>query len=641
MAFATTGALVALPVIADPIPISAFARMPAIRNVVISPDGRFFAMIQSEGDKSAVTTLDLQSKEASRVVLGEDKDGRYRLSWCNWGNNTRLVCGYRAVVRKGAIYAQTRLVAVNADGTGTKLLMQDRFVAGTQLQDGVVDWTYDDPNTILVEGDEDVDAFPEVYELNIYDGKMKVRVLDREPIRGFVSDRKGNVRLGYGRVGTQVSYYARNVGATDWTRLEKFTVFSEGNRLTPIAITTDPSKVYAIGNHEGRDALWEMDLSDRANPVLIASHPEVDVDNAILNTDGRLMGVYYDTDRPVAFYTDPVWRGVSDSINKIFPSTSFSEIYDQSKDENLFVIRSGSDVDSGGYYLLNRAQNRLSSIGKAYPELEPYKAQFGKMQSINYKARDGVVIPGYLILPPGSEQKSLPLIVMPHGGPIARDTWGFGWLEQFLVSRGYAVLQMNFRGSSGYGKDWQHAAHQDWGGLTYDDITDGAKWAIKEGIADPKRMCIVGWSFGGYAALLGATRNSDLYKCSVSIAGVSDLIDLENDQRAFVGGGEIARKQIGTGHEKLVADSPRRHPDGVAIPVLLIHGEMDMTVRYEHSAEMASALKNAKKAYKLVKIPAADHSMSRESERVTLLSELEVFLKTHLGSDNVSGSATR
>lgn len=253
------------------------------------------------------------------------------------------------------------------------------------------------------------------------------------------------------------------------------------------------------------------------------------------------------------------------------------------------------------------------------------------MRAINYPAKDGTVIPGYLTVPLGARTENLPLVVMPHGGPIARDSWGFDPWVQFLASRGYAVLQMNFRGSDGYGSDWYWAAHQDWGGLSYSDITDGTRWAIAQGIADPKRICIVGASFGGYAALLGATRNSDLYRCAVSIAGVSDLPEMLADDQRFTNGA-IVRQQVGTDRAKLKEDSPRRHVEKVSIPVLMIHGDHDYTVEFDQTEMMASALKRAGKPYKTVKVAGADHHFSEDSDKRTLFTELETFLAAYLGT---------
>jgi dipeptidyl aminopeptidase/acylaminoacyl peptidase len=291
-------------------------------------------------------------------------------------------------------------------------------------------------------------------------------------------------------------------------------------------------------------------------------------------------------------------------------------------------VRASSDVDEGTYYLFDVSQRHLIKVGTSHPDTDP--ATIGHMQSISYPAQDGTTIPGYLTTPPGQRAEHLPLIVMPHGGPIARDSWGYDFLRAFLVSRGYAVLQMNFRGSSGYGEKWLYDARQElWGGLTYSDIIDGARWAVKQGIADPSKLCIVGWSFGGYAALLAATRNSDLFRCSVSIAGVSDLSMLERQDLNFIGGAST-RDQIGTNSAKLKADSPRNSAANVNIPLLMIHGDNDVQVNVEQSIAMDRALTKAQRPHEFILIKGADHQMSRESDRTTLLTAIDKFLATSL-----------
>ncbi len=219
----------------------------------------------------------------------------------------------------------------------------------------------------------------------------------------------------------------------------------------------------------------------------------------------------------------------------------------------------------------------------------------------------------------------------------ARDHWEFDPLRLFLASRGYAVLQVNFRGSSGFGSKWMMDAHQDWGGLSYSDITDGARWVVSQGIADPAHMCILGWSFGGYAALVGAVRNSDLYRCVVSIAGVSDLSLLEAQTSNFVNGA-IVREQIGTQRQKLKDDSPQRHADSVNMPVLLIHGDMDSQSNVEQSVAMDRELTHAHKKHELVIIKDGWHALSLESERTKLLTTIERFLTENLGPGAPAGN---
>ncbi len=346
----------------------------------------------------------------------------------------------------------------------------------------------------------------------------------------------------------------------------------------------------------------------------------------MLGMDNRLIGVRYDDGYPLMYFEDSRIGTLMGSIQKLEPAR-FDQFYGSSRDGKILLIRSVSDVDAPKFMMFNSDTNQLSNFGKSYPDRDP--TTLAPMRPISYPARDGTRIPAYLSAPPGAPAAHLPLIVMPHGGPIARDTWGYFFLRQFLVSRGYAVLQMNFRGSSGYGDDWFFAAHQDWGGLTYDDVIDGARWAIQQGIADPQRVCIVGWSFGGYLALLGAQRDPEVFRCAVDIAGPSDLALLIDEGHHWLGAASI-KKQIGTDPGKLKRDSPRLHAADFRIPLLMLQGKMDAQVPFEQSEKMDQALTRAGKAHRFVVVAGADHQFSALKDRVTLLQETDAFLREHL-----------
>jgi dipeptidyl aminopeptidase/acylaminoacyl peptidase len=405
-------------------------------------------------------------------------------------------------------------------------------------------------------------------------------------------------------------------------------VFDKENRLQIMRVIPGTNKGYAMGGNNGRQGLWEIDLADKQPPKLLFEHPQVDLGYfEYERTTGKLLGYSYETDRPYFQYVDERLGSVMQGINKALPNT-FNRAVSFTDDFKRFVILGTSDVNGGSYYYFDATTRKLSELGRAYPELKP--TALGRMRSIEYPARDGTKIPGYLTVPPDVRAENLPLVVMPHNGPASRDTWMFDYLQQFLVSRGYAVLQMNYRGSAGYGSEWLLTAHQDWGGIPYADIHDGALWAISQGIADPKRVCILGQGFGGYAALLGAVRNSDVYKCAASIGGVTDLTELLMDRWNYANS-DVIQERVGSNRDKIKSDSPALHAKEVGIPILLIHGTLDVMTPIEHSRRMARALKSAKKPYKLVEIKDADYSLWRQSERETMLLEVEEFLQAHLG----------
>jgi dienelactone hydrolase len=631
---------------AAPPSIETFAARSRIEGVALSPDGRYLSLIQTQHGTAAVVVIERKDGTAGsrKVVLGEPEN--FRISWCRWATASRLLCGYRTSAEiQGQYYILTRLVAVDADGGNMRVLLQDADETQGQFQDQVINWSPGIPDTVLIEADEGIGngalgaaapngvviadigthGLPAVFELNVVTGRLTLRQHSRQPIRHWVTDQQGQVRLGWGFEGTEISYYARLDADREWRRLSKFEVFSRGSGFMPIAISEDdPHVAYAIADANGREALWRMDLTDQSDATLLVSHPRADMSDPLRSRAGTLVGIRYDTEYPGVYYLQPRAQTVIDTLKKSLPG-QFTVIEDSALEHRLYVIGSMSDVDPLSYRVFDTRTGVITNIADPYPELD--RSSLAPMRPITYAARDGTMIPGYLSLPPGETKSALPLVVMPHGGPIARDTWEYFFLRQFLISRGYAVLQMNFRGSSGYGEDWFFAAHQDWGGLTYDDVVDATRWAIDQHIADPARVCIVGWSFGGYLALVGAQRNGDLFHCAVSIAGISDLRMLL-DERYF---SLTSRRQIGTDKDKLKRDSPRLHAADFRVPVLLLHGDSDAQVPFEQSVAMDSSLTHADRPHRFIAVHGADHSFSAESARSTLLREVEDFLRKNIG----------
>jgi dipeptidyl aminopeptidase/acylaminoacyl peptidase len=608
--------------------------------------------------------------------------GKFDIGWCRFANNQRLLCGLYGNIL-GKKYAEppfTRMFAVDADGANLKALEQIRktdanlFVTTTSFrnlnmnqgaavekseessytrqadgaggvifnnarggfgkayradrQDQVIDFTPGEDDSVLIQLDDDQDTYDSIFKLNLDSGVRAVAMHDRPPIRNYVTDGGGNPRIGWGTDGVTTSYFARLDGDAEWRQLGATRAFSASNPLRPIAMAVGANTAYALGDHEGRDALWSIDLTDAREPQLLFTHKLVDTGEPLFRHDRRLLGVRYDVERPYVWYADPKLRDFIDRLERLQPGR-VHEIADSSADMKVLVVRSSSDTDAGTYSVYDVEKDKLQKLGTGYPELDP--GSLGTMTNILYKAKDGTEIPGYLTVPTGAQNKNLPLVVMPHDGPMQRDSWEFNFLRNFLANRGYAVLQMNYRGSSGFGQKWWLDAHQDFAGLSYSDIHDATRWAVQEGIADPKRICIMGWGFGGYAALLGAMRNGDTYHCAVSIGGIADL-ETYQDEGLVSGERELRRQQLGTDAEKLRRNSPLQNAAQISIPVLLIHGAKDWQVQPDQSKAMARALGKHKKDHSLVVIKGATHDLERKSDRVTLLTAVEGFLAKNLSA---------
>ncbi len=306
-----------------------------------------------------------------------------------------------------------------------------------------------------------------------------------------------------------------------------------------------------------------------------------------------------------------------------------------SNDRKRVVVKVDSAELGPAYALVDLNTGKADWLGSVYSDLD--SAHVSPVRAIRYKAADGLGISGYLTLPKGRNPKNLPLIVLPHGGPEGRDTPGFDWWSQALASRGYAVLQPNFRGSEGFGWDFVKAGFGEWGKKMQTDLSDGVRDLVKQGIVDPKRVCIVGASYGGYAALAGATLDRGVYRCAVSVAGPSDLRRMLQSVRNANNGMTSAAQRYwlrfmgadGLTDPDLQAISPARLADQVDIPIMLIHGKDDTVVRYDQSVVMADALRKAGKPVELVTLDGEDHWLSRGATRLKMLTETVSFVEKH------------
>lgn len=618
------------------IPLEEFAAGPEMSGPRISPDGTHLAFVTMFKGERYVVVSDIAANKSQPIVRATS--GSYRATHCDFKTDTRLLCHFVGVEHHFGVgpYGASRLVALDRDGKNTRVLLQSGYygaatdTARTQFQDRILNMLPDDPRHILIEVAGSESVYPAVYRLDLDTGGMRVVAGARSPVLDWIVDRDGVVRFGSGFKDEEAVYITRNGQDAPWRTLLRFKRF-ESAGFAPLAFGPLPNQLFVSAPQQNRAAVWQMDLDENSDYQLVFSRPDVDADEIITwPYDNHVVGFLYEDDRPHVHFIDPTAAAINAAMDKALPDT-YHSIVDASRDGKSVLVESYSDVVPPLYHLMNLGTLKLSQIGQQSPALA--QARLAPTKPIIVPGPGGISIHGYLTLPVGTEPgKPIAAVVYPHGGPHARDHWGYDPMVQIMANRGYAVLQLNFRGSTGYGEEWKDAGHQAWGTVMHDDITAGAHWLVKQGIADPARMCIVGWSYGGYAALIGVVKEPRLYRCAVSIAGVSDLSQLAHDEESFYGGRDAALDSTGSDKATLAAESPVLHADRIKVPVLLVHGQDDFTVAKSQSEAMAKALTRAGVPHELVVIPAGEHSLLEPAMRLILYGKLTAFLAANLGS---------
>jgi dipeptidyl aminopeptidase/acylaminoacyl peptidase len=623
------------------IPLEVFAAGPQMAEPHLSPDGGKLVYLTSLAGQLRFAVRNLRTGD-ERIILNAAA-GAFSVTHCEFKTNDRLLCHLEGVARGGQperLFPASRLLAINADGGSLRILFRNSFfaqlppAAHSQFQDRIIHWLPDDAYHVLIELGDAGSVFPSVYRLDVYRGDLKLVVPSQPPVMDWTADPAGVVRFGYGfRADTGV-YIARSGPDAPWRTLEEFKRFDR-TRFDPLAFGARPNELLVFAPNQGRAAVWQIDLDAPANGLtLLFSHPDVDV-SGILEwpLDHHVAGFVYETDRPHTHFIDPRAAGIEQTLEGALPD-AYHVVVDSSRDESKLVTVSFSDVMPPRYHLLDTVRGSLTELGRQDANLD--ESQLAHVKPVTVPGPGGIAIPGYLTLPLGSQPgQRLPAVVLPHGGPYARDRWGYDPLVQVIASRGYAVLQLNFRGSTGYGEQWRDAGHQAWGTIMHADITAGAHWLIEQGIADPARLGIVGWSYGGYAALTGVEKEPELYRCAVSIAGVSDMSQMALDDERFYGGKDSAGDAMGTDPAALRAESPLQHVERIRVPVLLVHGEDDYTVLADQSRAMDRALSKAGLRHELVLIKHGEHSLVRPEMRLTLYRKLTEFLRANLGPGQI------
>lgn len=618
------------------LPVEAFANLPSVSQVRVSPNGKnvsFLRRIHAQGVRgTALSVYNRERGEVSMLLYADNK--KCVISWARWANDEQLLVGaVYPSTRFGADTTETRMLKVGLDGKPPESAYSRSFLRKLhyfpQFFDQIVDWMPEDPNHILVElSGEDV-YHSRVLQLDLQKGKVKTLQRSMKFVEGWETDRQHRVRIAYMREDTSHTILIKGTeDESRWTPLWEFESFSP-DQVWPMGFDEDPNVLYVKKYHEGRLAVFKVDLSDnpKTNMELVFSDENYDVNGRLIYsaTAKKVVGLTYFDDGGYIFW-DERYSAIQRGINQAFPEKD-NIILDFSGDEHEYIVLSTSDSDPGTYYLVDRKNQNLISLASRYQDLS--NELMVEKNWVNYRARDGLEIEAALSLPKGEKQGPYPTVIHPHGGPISYDGDEFDYWTQFFVNRGYAVLQMNFRGLSGYGFDFMSAGLKGWGKQMQTDVEDGTRWLIEKGIADPERICMVGASYGGYAALMEAARNSSLYKCAVSFAGVTDLNLLLNSSYNFTNY-DVVKEQIGDDRKDLKLNSPVRLAEQIDIPVLLVHGTKDRSVRVQHSRKMEKALKRAGKSVRYIEQKNGSHYLTNEAHRLQLFKEMDAFLAEYL-----------
>lgn len=621
------GALLACPVAGSVPPVDAFAKRSGIATARLSPDGQRIVYVAElpGGDEARIRDLETG---VERTVL-DGRDGKAGLRWCDWSGPRRVVCGTHWVDEiRGTFHEQTGLVAVDADGTARRRLMRD---SQDPLRDRIVDFLLADDRVVLIEHDEDGDGLPQVSRLDTRSGALRPIVRALNPIRRWLSDGRGLVRLGIGYEQGVGSIYVRAAEGDEWDLIARHRL-DDPAAWAPLAFGEDAADLYALKLHDGRYALFHVDLNRGGALSLMFAHPEFDVAGPVLLAPQShdLVAVRYVTDRPREHFFDAGEQALQRLLDAALPDR-VNLIVDRDLEGTRALVWSYSDAWPGSLHLLETSSGRMVEIGRQYPELDA--TGLGRTIALAYHARDGQLVPAYLTVPRDRVPQGLPAVLMPHGGPETRVVWGFDPLVQLLATRGFAVLQMNFRGSSGFGVGYLALGTGDWDGVMHRDVTDGANWLVRQGIADPDRLCIVGSSFGGYLALLGAVREPQRYRCAASQGGIADLNALLESKQPFRFS-ETWRERLGVDTQALARASPVTTAEQARAAILLVHGTADVVVPPAQSRAMARALERADRHVDVEMLEGCGHDLESEACRFEYYRRLDDFLRRQVLGDS-------
>jgi dipeptidyl aminopeptidase/acylaminoacyl peptidase len=638
-----------------------FARLPLVQDAAISPNGEYIATIASDGSIERVVVV-APLAGGDPVVMRVGNENALAL---NWVSDEQIAVVYRDRHR---VFGQTTdlnwIVLVNADGQGGATELNNLSQARRGRNVSIAGRLADDPHSILLSVAQPRSATGMAARRGQGASVYLERALHRYDLRRNSSslvdtgnehtvtwvvgaDGEAVFRQDINRRAQTIELFAAR--GRGWDRVYRSNY--EEERFGRRSYRNYPDLGMVQGMSPDGQYLFFSSIRDRNRTTVsrfnvqtqeveydVGADPVFDVSNIIRDwRNNHVIGVSWIGERRNVVYFEPEFAELQAELDELFPGAD-AVISSWDNDFNRVVVRADGAGETGAFYLVDFEAGSLSLIAPAYPNITP--DMIGDTEWIEYTGRDGMTLYAYLTLPPGrSDARGLPMVVMPHGGPEARDTYGFDMWADFLAFRGYAVLRPQFRGSTGMGREYVEAGYRRWGREMQDDVSDGVLHLVESGRVDADRVCIFGWSYGGYAALAGATLTPELYRCVIAGAPVSDLIAMmEYESRPGREGAlEYWRENIGdwsgpnptVTRAQVEAVSPAYQVANVQAPVLLIHPREDIIVPLEQSEIMAAALERAGKPHELLVIDNDGHNLLRVNTRVETLQAMDRFLRTH------------
>ena len=608
-------ALAALPPL---LPMEDFFKNVDSSGYSISPDGMRLAFAKSWERRMNVYVRDLATGDEKRITSATERD----IAGFFWKGNDKIV-----YVQDSGGDENFHVYITDIKGTEARDLTPFEKVRA-----GIVDDLEDDPNHMLIDMNKINPEVFDVYRCDINTGELVLIAENPGGIIGWMTDHDGKLRAAIDTDGVNTSFLYRTTEEEPFRTLIT-TNFKE--TFEPVLFAYDNKMMYIESNlSSDKTGLYTFDPEENKVLDLVFSHDEVDAGSIMHSKKRKLItGVTFTTDKRHYKFFDSEREELQKTLDTFFPNYE-AVVTDMDDDERKVLVRTYSDRTRGAYYLYDRKDNSIIKLAELSPWLK--EEQLAPMKAITYKSRDGLTIHGYLTLPAGVASKDLPLVVIPHGGPSARDVWGFDSEAQFLANRGLAVLQVNFRGSTGYGKAFWQAGFKQWGRGMQNDITDGVLWTVEQGIADKNRLAIYGGSYGGYAALAGATFTPDLYACAVSYVGPSNIFTLLETippyWKPFI---EMEYEEIGDpvkDKELLEEISPVFHAENIKIPLFVAQGANDPRVNKAESDQIVEAVKKAGKEVIYMVKDNEGHGFHNEENRFDFYRQMEEFFKKYLGS---------